>query len=66
MVYNGTYSDMNTSLWDTQFSSPMVGSTLFAVEKCTFMADLDIGDMLLNFMFIEEDICYCISFSVRK
>ena len=28
MVYNGTYSDMNTSLWAPHFYLPMVGSTL--------------------------------------
>ena len=54
MLYNGTYSVTNTSLWYPKFSSPMVGYTLCAVEKGTFMADWDIGDMLLNLMLIEE------------
>ena len=43
MVYNGTYTDLNTSLWYPHFALPMVGSTLCAVEKGTFMADWDIG-----------------------
>ena len=53
MVYNGTYSGMNTSLWATQFSLPMVGSTLRAVEKGTLLADWYIGDMLMNFILSE-------------
>ena len=28
MVYNGTYSGMNTSLWDPHFELPMVRSTI--------------------------------------
>ena len=59
MVYNGTYSGMNTSLWDPQFALPMVESTICAVEKGTFMADQDIRQMLLNFMIIEEVIPFC-------
>ena len=51
MVYNGTYSSINTSLRDNQFYSPMVGSNLCAVDRGTVMEDRGIGDMLLNFMF---------------
>ena len=43
MVYNGTYTDLNTSLWYPHFALPMVGYTLHAVKKGTFMADWDIG-----------------------
>ena len=43
MVYNGTYTGLNNSLWNTHFALPMVGSTIRAVEKGTFMADWDIG-----------------------
>ena len=43
MVYNGTYTGLNTSLWDPHFALPMVGSTIRAVEKGAFMADWDIG-----------------------
>ena len=60
MVYNGTYSGMHTSLWDLLFSPPMVGSTLCDVEKGTFMAYRDIGDILLNFMISEEVIPFCV------
>ena len=37
----------------------MVRYTIRAVEKGTFMADWDIGDMLLNFMLSEEVISFC-------
>ena len=59
MVYNGTYSGMNTSLWAPQFSLPMSGPTLYAVEKGTFLADRYIGDMLFNFVLSEELIPFC-------
>ena len=59
MVYNGTYIGMHTSLWDPHFVLPMVGSTLCAVEKGTFMTDQDIGDMLLDLMLSEEVIPFC-------
>ena len=39
MVYNGTYSGMNTSLWDPHFALPMVRSTIRAVDKGNFMVD---------------------------
>ena len=59
MVYNGTYSGMNTSLWDPHFSLPMAVSTLHAVEKGTFLADCYIGDMLLNYILSQELIPFC-------
>ena len=43
MVYNGTYTSMNTSIWDTHFALPTVGSTIRSVEKVTCMEDRDIG-----------------------
>ena len=59
MVYNGTYSSINTSIWDTHFALPMVGSTIRFVEKGTFMADWYIGYMLLIFMLSEKVIQFC-------
>ena len=59
MVYNGTYSGLNNSLWSPQFALPMVGSNLCAVDKGTFMEDQGIWDMLLNFMLSEEVIPFC-------
>ena len=54
MVYNGTYTGLNNSLWDPYFALPMVGFTLCAVEKCTFMADQYIREVFLTFMLSEE------------
>ena len=59
MVYNGTYSGMNTSLWDPHFSLPMAVSTLCAVDKGTFFVDHYMGDMLLNFILSEERTPFC-------
>ena len=54
MVYNGTYSGINTLLWAPNFTLPMVGSTICDVQKGTFAEDQDKGQMLLNFMLSEE------------
>ena len=59
MVYNVTYSGMNTSLWYPHFALPMVGSTLCYVEKVIVTTYRDIGDMLLNFMLSEKVIPFC-------
>ena len=53
MVYDRNSSGMNNSLWGPQFALPMVGSTLRAVEKGTFMSDRVIGYNFLNFMLSE-------------
>ena len=60
MLYNGNYIVMNNSLWDPHFALHTVGSTLCALEKGTFMADQDIGEMLLNFMLSDEVIPFCV------
>ena len=59
MVYNVTYSGMNTSLRNTHFALPMIRSTIRFVDKGTFMADWLIGNILLNFMLSEEVIPFC-------
>ena len=59
MVYNGTYNGINTSIYGPHFALPMVRSTIRAVEKGTFMADWDIGYMLLNSMLSDEVIPIC-------
>ena len=42
MVNNGTYTVMNTLIWDLHFALPKVWYTLCDVEKEIFMADWDI------------------------
>lgn len=54
MVYDGTASGLNASLWAPWFPLPTVESLLRAVEPGTFMCDADVGEMFLNFMLHEE------------
>jgi len=54
MVYDGTKSGLNSVLWAPWFPLPTVDSHLCAVEKDTFMGDLDIGEMFLNFMLTKK------------
>ena len=54
MVYNRTSSGIKSSLWEPHFVLPKVGSTIWSVERGTFMEDRDIGEMLLNFMLSKE------------
>ena len=60
MVYNGTSSGLNASLWALYFALPTVGSTFWPVERGTLLADQYIGGGgLLNFMLSEELISFC-------
>ena len=59
MVYNRTFSGLNSSLWETHFSLPAVGSTLRSVDRGTFMVYQYIGEMFLNFMLSEQVILFC-------
>ena len=49
MVYDGTVSGLNDSIWVPRFALPTVNTHLRAVEEGTFMADFDVGDCFLNF-----------------
>jgi hypothetical protein len=53
MVYDGTASGLNDALWAPWFTLPTVESHLRVVEPGTFMADVDLGEMFLNF-FLDE------------
>jgi hypothetical protein len=55
MVYDGTASGLNEALWAPWFTLPTVESHLRVVEPGTFMADVDLGEMFLNF-FLDERI----------
>jgi len=50
MVYDGTTSGLNNSLWCPWFLLPMIDSLLQCVEPGTLMCDNDIGEMVLNLM----------------
>ena len=54
MVYNGKSSGLHSYLWAPHFALPTVGSTIWAVERGTFMADRYIGEMFLKFTLSEE------------
>jgi hypothetical protein len=50
MVYNGTSSGLNAAVWAPWFSLPTVEDHLRAVQPGTFMIDIDLTEMFLNFM----------------
>ena len=49
MVYDLTKCGLNAVIWVPSFSLPDVDSLLDLVEECSWMADIDIGEMFLNF-----------------
>ena len=53
MVYNGTYSGLNTYLCAPHLALSTVCSTIWEVERGTYMAEWGIGDMSLNLIVIE-------------
>ena len=59
MVYNGTSSGINSSLWAPHFTLPTVGTTLWEEEKATLMEYLDIEDTSLYSMLSEEVRSFC-------
>ena len=50
MVYNGTGCDVNDSIWAPHFGLPTMRQTLFRLLPGYSQCDLDIGEMLLNFL----------------
>jgi len=49
VVFDGTRSGLNDSLWAPPFVLPTISSLLRAVEPGTWMSDIDIGEMFYNF-----------------
>jgi hypothetical protein len=54
MVYDGTKLGLNEAIWVPQFLLPMVDTLLRAVEPGTYMSDMDIGEMFLNFLLLPQ------------
>jgi hypothetical protein len=54
MVYDGTASGFNDSVFVPTFGLPTVETLLRGTGPDTWMVDLDIGDMFLNFMLAED------------
>jgi len=48
-VYDATRSNLNASLWAPNFGLPTVESVVRGVNEESWMGDLDIGEMFLNF-----------------
>ena len=59
MVYDGTKSGLNECIWVPRFPLPTVATHLRAVESGTFMGDMDVGDMFLNFVLHESMQALC-------
>lgn len=53
MVYNGTSSGLNSVLWALHFFLPTMSAQLRALKEGTYMGDMDIREMFLNFMLHE-------------
>jgi hypothetical protein len=50
MVYDASISELNDSIWVPRFPLPTIRTHLRAVEEGTYMADLDVDEMFLNFI----------------
>jgi hypothetical protein len=49
-VYDGSVSGLNDCIWMPRFVLPTIQTHLRQVEAGTFMCDLDVGEMFLNFI----------------
>jgi hypothetical protein len=54
LVYDGSVSGLNLSIWVPCFFLPTIRTHLQAVDEDTYMADVDIGEMFLNFILHRE------------
>ena len=50
MVYDASVSGLNDTIWVPRFPLPTIQTHLRSVQEGTWMADLDIGEMFLNFI----------------
>jgi hypothetical protein len=49
-VYDGSVSGLNDCIWMPRFVLPTIQTHLCQVESGTFLCDLDVGDLFLNFI----------------
>jgi hypothetical protein len=54
MVYDGTVSGLNESIWVPRFVLPTIETHLWGVDEHTFMSNVDVGDCFLNFVLHQE------------
>jgi hypothetical protein len=49
MVHDASCSGLNKSLWSPNFGLPTVDTLLRGIDLSTWMGDIDVGEMFLNF-----------------
>jgi hypothetical protein len=54
LVYNGTSSEFKAHLWCPWFALATINTILRALEPETYMGDIDVGEMFLNFILEER------------
>ena len=59
MVYGDTKSGLNDCIWVPRFPLPTVATHLCAVEPGSFMGEMDVGKMFLNFILHESMQALC-------
>ena len=59
VVYDGTSCGFNDTVWAPSFSLYTVNSLLRIVEPGTWMGDMDLGEMFLNFPLHPDAQVYC-------
>ena len=59
MVYDSTVAKLNDCLWAPWFAMPTVRNHLRAIDVGSYMADVDIGEMFLNFILHPKVKPYC-------
>jgi len=60
VVYDGTKCGLNASVWAPNFFLPSVDSLLMYTSNSTWFADLDLGEMFLNYFLDEALRPYCV------
>jgi hypothetical protein len=56
LVYDGSVSGLKDAMWMPRFVLPTLNTHLRSVEAETFLADIDVGEMFLNFI-LHESVC---------
>jgi hypothetical protein len=54
LVYDGSVGGLNLTIWVPHFFLPTIRTHLGTVDKNTFMADVEIGEMFLNVILYKD------------
>lgn len=60
LLFDGAKSGLNDCIWDPSFSLPSIASLLTAMERGTWMADIDVGKQFYNFLLDSKVHPYCV------